>query len=336
MKKFTIRAVSILVSSFLVYCSILMLFVYFDKIGWIPNARYTLGGYGYTLLRLEEAKKAKDIDILFIGSSHIYRGIDTRIFEQNNIKAFNLGTSLQTPLNTYHLLEEYLPTMRPKYVVLDLYWSPLLDEGTEASIDILSNAEVSKNMAKMALKSRNLVVINTLLISAIHQALSPRDTSVQQEYNGDNYIPGGFAEPAYIKNILTAQQLAAIEKKEFTPNAMQIRYIHRSINLCKEYGAEVLLMVVPVTAEYKKTLIGYDDYTAKLKKIARRNDVPIIDYNLQNDFALSTEYDFFDEDHLSKTGVHKFNKRLISDFSKMKKPAIYSLTQDKPSKHTIN
>ncbi len=302
-----------------------MLLFYFGKVGWIPNARSTLGGYGYTLLRLEEAKQVKDIDILFIGSSHIYRGIDTRIFEDNNLKAFNMGTSLQSPLNTYHLLKEYLPTMRPKYVVIDLYWTPLFDEGTEATIDIISNAEISQNMVKMALKTKNIVVYNSLLISAMHQALMPRDTAVQKMFDGDNYIRGGFAEPEHTRNMLTPKQLASMEKKHFTPNAMQIQHIHRSIQLCKKNGAKVILMVAPVTSEYKRTLIDYDAYTAKLIKIARRNSVPLIDYNSKKDLHLSSQFDFFDEDHLSKSGVLKFNTKLINDLKMLQRsPHLYT------------
>jgi hypothetical protein len=79
------------------------------------------GGYGYAYSRLEEVKNYSNIDILFIGSSHAYRGFDPRIFEKNGLKTFNLGTSAQTPLQTEILLNRYLEKLNPKMIIYDVY-----------------------------------------------------------------------------------------------------------------------------------------------------------------------------------------------------------------------
>ena len=46
------------------------------------NLKYSLGNNGHSFLRFKEAKEKRNIDILFLGSSHAYHGFDTRIFEK--------------------------------------------------------------------------------------------------------------------------------------------------------------------------------------------------------------------------------------------------------------
>ena len=71
------------------------------------------GGIGFTLERIREAETAGPVDILFVGSSHAYRGFDPRIFAALGFTSFNLGTKAQSPLNTDFLLRRYWPRLQP-------------------------------------------------------------------------------------------------------------------------------------------------------------------------------------------------------------------------------
>src|SRR5438477_3987320 len=65
------------------------------------------GGIGHTLQRLREVESVGSVDILFIGSSHAYRGFDPRLFAETGLTSFNLGSKAQSPLNSYFLLKHY-------------------------------------------------------------------------------------------------------------------------------------------------------------------------------------------------------------------------------------
>ena len=65
-----------------------------------------MGCYGHTFTRMQDAQKTKNVDVLIVGSSHAYRGIDPRILQKDGISAFNLGSSAQTPINTKVLLHQ--------------------------------------------------------------------------------------------------------------------------------------------------------------------------------------------------------------------------------------
>ena len=61
----------------------------------------------YTRVMMHELYEQNEIDTLFIGSSHCYRSINTEIADellQSN--TFNAGTSSQTLLDTWYLLQE--------------------------------------------------------------------------------------------------------------------------------------------------------------------------------------------------------------------------------------
>lgn len=62
------------------------------------NLNYYPGGYGNLNTRLKEAKTKGKVDILFLGSSHAYRGFDVRLFEQAGYSCFNLGSSFSVTL----------------------------------------------------------------------------------------------------------------------------------------------------------------------------------------------------------------------------------------------
>ena len=52
-----------------------------------PNVKYLIGSYGHMYTRMEEVKETHDIDVLFLGSSHTYRGFDPRIFSKNGFSS---------------------------------------------------------------------------------------------------------------------------------------------------------------------------------------------------------------------------------------------------------
>ena len=61
-----------------------------------------------TLLANREVKHMRDIDLLFLGSSHTYRTFDPRFFDQFGWESFNLGSKAQSPLNTYYLVRSQI------------------------------------------------------------------------------------------------------------------------------------------------------------------------------------------------------------------------------------
>jgi hypothetical protein len=84
------------------------------------NMNYRIGSKGHMYSRIQELRETKNIDILFLGSSHSYRGFDTRIFSGNGYKSFNLGSSSQTHIQSNILLKRYIDQLIPKLVIYEV------------------------------------------------------------------------------------------------------------------------------------------------------------------------------------------------------------------------
>src|SRR5690554_1099753 len=93
---------------------------------WAPapikrSINFHMGSYGHMHSRIKEVRETKQVDILFLGSSHAYRGFDTRLFEVEDWKVFNLGSSSQSHLQSQVLLQRYLPQLNPAVVIYEVY-----------------------------------------------------------------------------------------------------------------------------------------------------------------------------------------------------------------------
>ncbi|GAA4432142.1 hypothetical protein GCM10023188_20420 [Pontibacter saemangeumensis] len=254
-----------------------------------------------------------DVDILFVGSSQVYRGFDVRIFESSGLKAFNLGTSAQTLFNTYYLLEEYLPTLNPEYIVLDLYWGVGKNDGVEPSIDIVSNSDLDENTLEMVFDLKNAPVYGTLFAACITRLRTPLHEIRQKEFKDARYIPGGFSESLITKNKLDPKKLGEIEPQNATLHDLQLEYLQKIIALCESRNKKLILVMTPVTKEYKRKVINYANYTNTIAKIAKENNIPYFDYNERKGLSLISSADFSDMNHLSQSGVEKFNGLFIYD-----------------------
>jgi hypothetical protein len=85
------------------------------------NLNYRRGSYGHMFSRIQDINKADHLDVLVVGSSHAYRGFDPRIFNSQNINLFNLGSNIQTPVQTKFLLEKYLDRLKPSTVIFEVF-----------------------------------------------------------------------------------------------------------------------------------------------------------------------------------------------------------------------
>lgn len=316
MRKLVLRMIAVLICAIFIYSFIIVSLFQLGKVNALPNIKYTLGGKGHTLLRLQEVKKVKNVDILFVGSSHAYRGFDPRIFKHHGIESFNIGSPSQTPLNSYFLLKEHLTHIRPRYLVLELYWNALAVDGVESGADIISNTEISSNMIKMICEVDNFITYNSLLISSGHQLFKPLDTTYQKHDKNERYIKGGFSESLRKKNKRSSKYFKSLPSYEIKLNSTQLEYIEKILLMCLEHNIQPILVVAPVTKEYKASIVNYDEYKEEINKIAKKFGKSIYDYNQRRELILSTSIDFYDISHLNQSGVDKFNKLLIRDLQK--------------------
>ncbi|HRO44576.1 hypothetical protein [Agriterribacter sp.] len=267
-----------------------------------PNIKYVKGGYGYTFSRLKEIKQLdKGVDILFLGSSHAYRGFDPRNFP--GMKTFNLGSNSQTPIQTDLLLQRYLDKVTPKMIIYEVFPNGFCIDGVESALDIISNDKNDIGSVIMAFKINDIPTYNTLIYSswceALHLYNSFSEPVRKQKFN-DTYIRGGYVE----KDLQQFSDTCCEPAKQWEFRREQIKAFEKTVTRIKTKKIELVLVYAPVTSSFYHSYINNQAFDSLM------NTYNVSYYNFNELMHLNDSLDFYDKHHLNRDGVAAFNKEL--------------------------
>jgi len=307
MKTFFVKILSFTIFASIFYGSILLLWGNYAPDLFKPNLKYLLGTYGHTFTRLKEAEQLNgDIDILFLGSSHTFRGFDTRIFKEHGFNTFNLGTSSQTPIQTLMLTRKYLDQIQPKFVIYEVYPMTLIVDGVEGVLDIVSNDSNDLHSLQMVLKTNNVKTFNTLIYSTTRDVLCLNKSfsepiERENEIRGnDTYIEGGFVEKeaGFLKMGVITPENIIIRKDQLKAFEQVLEEVNsRDINL--------ILVYAPISKAMYPSLSNRQYYDSLMSTYAKY-------YNFNEMMNLDDTLHFYDRHHLNQVGVELFNDKLIN------------------------
>lgn len=255
-------------------------------------------------LRLDQVKELKNIDLLFLGSSHSYKNFDPRFFYNDSTKTiFNLGSNAQTPIQTEILLKRYLKNLNPRKIIYEMNPDEFIAEGTESTIDIIKSDILDFDIAKLAICQMNLKSINAL----IHSIIPNKNEYNPEDFRtvNDQYIEG-YIET---KNKFYNGNLIFCKDKTSTLKSFQIEAFIRNINLIKTLGIEFIIIQAPMTKA------KYGGFTCEhyFDSIMYSNG-KYINYNRKK-LPLIDTLNFMDHHHLNKSGVEIFNKQVKLDLN---------------------
>ncbi|HXH99853.1 MAG TPA: hypothetical protein VNI52_06270 [Sphingobacteriaceae bacterium] len=265
----------------------------------VPTRYYTAesSNLGYSL---QEVPSHTKIDILFLGSSHAYRGFDPRIFSEFGLSSLNLGSSAQTPLQTEALLRTYLKEIKPKIIIYEV--SPIIFslDGLESSVDLIWNSRLSFPILEMAFRTRSVHAINAIICSLIYKFLKPYDSNKNQLANGMEYISGGYVQTngsSYIEIDYPDETLY------FRPE--QWDAFERTILLINQQGIELKIVQSPIVDSLYHARDYNSRFDTKISKVGFYT-------NFNKHLKLNKNIDFLDSEHLTSKGVQVFNRNLIN------------------------
>lgn len=265
------------------------------------NINYRIGSYGHMNSRVKDLKSYGNVDILFLGSSHAYRGFDPRIFQASGINAFNLGSSSQTPIQTELLLDRYLDLMAPKLVIYEVYPGIFSSDGVESAMDIIANDKIDIDAVKMALELNHIKVYNTL-IYALFRQFSSLDNSFEEDIKkgADTYVAGGFVE----KDLAFYVESSNRPSRTWDLSQTQLNSFESMLNNLRENEIPVILVQAPVTDGH------YDAYSNN-SEVDNYFSLFGDYYNFNELIRLSDNQHFYDAHHLNQIGVEIFNRELL-------------------------
>jgi hypothetical protein len=264
------------------------------------NLNYKLGSIGQMQLRLDDFRDVGDLDLLFVGSSTAYRGFDTRIFEQYNIKSFTLGSSAQTPIQTKYLLKKYLSQVDQKLLVIDINPLMFTIDGVESSLDLITNDEFNLDLVKMVFEVNHLKVYNTAIYAIYADVFNVHDNFVTPiERDGAKYISGGFVEHklSFYKQVQYSKDRWDFKRKQFMAFNEIIKYL-------EENDIYYVVIQSPIVSDLYNSYINNEELDNFVKDKGKY-------YNFNKMLSLNDTLHFVDGFHLNQNGVEIYNRKLI-------------------------
>ena len=246
----------------------------------------------------------ESIDVLFIGSSHVYSDIDPAIlYKEYGISSYNFSSGGQTLLFSYLRLKEALKTQKPKLVVLEGYMLRNIFNDLHLKLGVLG--------IKLSLDYVNLIKLQIpkkrwneffnpfYMYHNRYSSLSMYDflkTDYFIYYKGSYNLY--YTSATKRNDIFTEEKLELIDIVE--------EYYRKFILLSQVNNIPMIVIISPYSfSDYDNSKFN----TAKV--IANEYNVPFINFNLNyDDYSLDFEEDFADYSHLNYKGATKFTKYL--------------------------
>lgn len=282
--------------------------------------------------------RQENIDVLFLGSSHVYCGLDPAVLKEKTQKScFNMATPAQ-PLNgSYYLLKEAVKYHDISHVYLELYFGQSTgEEGRFKEADQLPRNWRNTNYMKpsfnklaymLTMSDPSLAYLTFLPVrrytadlfepEKIKETVRQKRTENYRNYEVENvlngvtetYVTDGFyysehkAEGGVLYDIIRP---VPFSEKPMTKEAES--YLRKIIEFCQKQKIGLTLYCVPFT-DYQAVLHGnYDRYVSQVKEIAMEYELFFYDFNLCREGILDLTDDglFRDQGHLNVYGAELF------------------------------
>lgn len=294
----------------------------------------------YTRLILHEMYESEPIDLAFISGSITYKAFVPEIWDETlGVHSFNFGSSAQTPDGSYYLLKEVFRHHSPKYVIFATNYISFMDmEGynnPQRHYILFDHMKPSANKAEFWLNAFDEHTSLTALLpfmrnkdyspARISSILETKLSDTYRNYGYDIYMKTDeeYRGRGYVYRF-EAKETGGVGKLEpvwFHPENVDqtaVEYFGKLAKLCKENGAELILMPTPVPYGSMALQEDYQEVSDFYTSLAESNGIELFDFSLAKPelFATQDGY-FYDHVHLNGPGSEHFSKaasQLVKDY----------------------
>jgi len=259
------------------------------------------------------AMRKNSVDAMFFGTSHAFTGVDpTAVWRTKGIPGFVLGGPMQSPEVTRYYVQEAFRTQRPKVVALDVVGLGYPKDRFNRAFHQLNVGymPMSMNRLRAAMFStppgeRLGVTLDAWLYHNRWTELSADDFDVWHKNAGFEYLKGWVPRPE-CHHVPTKPSPSLTREPADTPDpdvAYHLPALRAIARVCREHGAQLLLLVTPTGPPGKYTY--YAKAAAKVLAEEYPN-VRILDLSAPGAVPrLSYRTDFADGGHLNADGAAK-------------------------------
>jgi hypothetical protein len=274
--------------------------------------------------RLREADTTKNVDVLIMGSSHAYRGFDTRIFRDHNLKAFNFGSSSQSPLQTRYLLNKYIHNLKPEMVIWEVFPNSFTSDGVESFIDLVSNERNPVGLWQMALAINKVETYNAYIIAGVQYLFGIGSDYKENLVSGkDTYVTGGYVQRTMEVNRMKVSKKPAVKVFE----KKQVEAFEETIAMLRHENIEVHVVQAPYTKAFASNIANTAAIDNYFNSLVRSNKVRHYQNFNVSELLLDDSLHYYDAHHLNQSGIQKFNEFFLKEYTKARRGVF---TEDEP------
>lgn len=284
--------------------------------------------YGHWIANDRE-KYAGKIDTVIVGDSYYMYAIQPSLLDKElDCFSINESTASQSMQESYHIIWDYIETERIKTVYIGLDHLLFLNSTEDISAvamnicyERLKSPKVKRSFLKNFTNFNNIVGLvfpakvyrNNFL--SIHQNIQNK---LSYEYR--NYLPleqNGFIYQD--KGYIYTEKVEKASVGSFDMNEMnmvQVDWLEKIIQLCREYEVTVNLFQSPTQHIKKNTIKNYEVYRSTIQKLADKYDCKYYDFNFYYEREkLDDRVCFRDSVHFNDNGSKVFMKWFCKVFS---------------------
>lgn len=255
------------------------------------------------------------VDVVFLGSSHVHCNVNTQILWDEHGIASYLCTGAEQPLwNSYYYLKEALKTQKPVLVVLDMY-CPARFYGDYQMGWIDENVggmRISWNKYEAVQASAESDRVNYLLgFLKYHSRYEELDAEDFENFPWDWEEQRRWKGYTQLDNHteLTEPDLSHVtQMREMTEKSQE--YFEKIVELTREEKIQLALVSAPYLPEEEdQKVYNY------IERVASENGLLFLNYNstrMYREIGLDFAEDFADHTHLGAEGSRKYTEHLGS------------------------
>lgn len=270
--------------------------------------------------------KSEPVDVLVLGSSHAYRSYEPNTMEmalERRVEVFNMGSSAQSPITSYYILEEVLQNQPPKLVIMDIYFMVFTSD------ELLNNGLMNWNYMKSGPAkwqffreglSRQEQLATLLFPTYVYRKyLEPKVKKIlgrsylppeKGKYLGKGFV--GYADTLALNVLQNYNQFDRYQTQlsDFTEKSQE--YLLRIARRCRELNIPIVFSVAPIPEISVQKILNYPEISAHFAQLADSVDVPYYDFNRQRLNGLRDEVHYYDDDHMNLAGASYFSREITS------------------------
>ncbi len=258
----------------------------------------------------------RDIDCLFVGSSHVYTGINPDVVAQmTGLDTVLLSAGVQTMAETYYSLEEVLKYETPQYVFIDLYgmYKEFIQGDNFMNIDCMKLSALKLSLAKAVFPDTPKVDIAFPLVRE-HSNWKEFE-NVKNNYYMLKYPPENTDGYSGIDTVMKAETAEYFENlryddKKITLREEDVKYLRKIKELADSKGIDLRFIMIPWFKGYTDK-INYQSLMSSIGEV-----IEFTDYTGQSD-TIGLDYTHYidekpsDNQHLNTVGAEIFTKYLV-------------------------